>query len=359
MIWDKLPSWKDIEERIGDTVGKTIDTVFSTLGSEEHEDQVKAKMDADLAKSRDHLADELISESCKKTAMIGGGAALPDLLPVGGWPMLVASIGTDFTLTLREELAMLSKLAYLYGQDSSRELRQREAISLLAAVKASDGEPKGSPTGEVSLLMAKMGAKHVSRKVLRKILTEIAKKFYLKKLLVMIPFLGIGISGGLNYYSTSTLGDYAKAYYQKRKVGNAEVDTIVSEIQHFQKCFLQVMINMAKVDKKIPREEEELLKDSMLMFGYSRDEQDAYFKELYNLEVMNPVTTDDLRKLSEDDRQYIFKQALAMALVDHKESLAEKNYLDMLRKLFAIDARTVQNLRTEVQEELGAPEADA
>ncbi|MBI3891760.1 MAG: DUF533 domain-containing protein [Candidatus Wallbacteria bacterium] len=347
---------KDIGDFVSSTVEKTMNTLFSSMDAQE--DEVKAKMDADLAKSRDLLADEIVYESCKRTALIGGGAALPDLLPFGGWPMLLGSIGTDFTLTLREELAMLSKLAYLYGQDSSRELRQREAISLLAAVKAAEGEPKPSATGEVTKLMAMMGAKHLSRKVVKEILIKIALKFYWKKLLVIIPGIGIFISGGVNYYSSRTLGDYAKAYYQRRKVGNTEVDTIVGEIQHFQKCYLQVMINMAKIDKKIPREEEDLLKDSLLMFGFSREEQEPYFRELFNLEVMTPVTTDDIRKLSEDDRRYVLKQALAMMMVDHKASLAERNYVDMLRKIFGINADAVAALQKEVVEELGAPEEE-
>ncbi|MBI4867315.1 MAG: DUF533 domain-containing protein [Candidatus Wallbacteria bacterium] len=355
MIWDKIP-WKDIEDYLDKTVGKTFDTLFSGMDSQE--DEVKAKMDADLAKSRDLLADEIIYDSCKRTALIGGGAALPDLLPLGGWPMMIASIGTDFTLTLREELAMLSKLAYLYGQDASRELRQREAIGLLAAVKTGEGEPKSSATAEVSKLMAMMGAKHLSRKLIGQILKEIGKRFYKRKLIALIPGVGIFLSGGVNFISTRSLGEYAKAYYQRRKTGNSEVDGIVSEIQHFQKCYLQVMVNMAKVDKKIPREEEDLLKDSLLMFGFSREEQAGYFRELYDLEIMTPVTSDDVRKLSEDDRRYIVKQAMAMMMVDRRASLAEKNYLDMLRKLFGINSEAAVALQREVEEELGAIEEE-
>jgi hypothetical protein len=53
MIWDKIP-WKDIEDYLDKSVGKTFDTIFSTMDASEEE--VKAKMDADLAKSRDLLA---------------------------------------------------------------------------------------------------------------------------------------------------------------------------------------------------------------------------------------------------------------------------------------------------------------
>lgn len=346
MIWDKIP-WKDIEDYLDKTVGKTFDTLFSGMDSQE--DEVKAKMDADLAKSRDLLADEIIYDSCKRTALIGGGAALPDLLPLGGWPMMIASIGTDFTLTLREELVLLNKLAYLYGMEADRTVRKREAIGLLAAVRASEGSPKGNATAEVTKLMAVMGAKHASTRLI----VEIGRRFFQKKLVALIPGLGILLSGGVNYYSTKALGEYAKVYYRKQQVGAPEVDDVLVRIQHFQKCFLKVMLNMAKVDRKVPPEEEELLKDSLMMFGYTKEEKDSYLAELWNLEAANPLTVDEVRALSQEDRQYIFKQAVAMMLVDNHASEAEERYLDLLRKQMGVTEATVAKLRETVREELG------
>lgn len=356
MVWGKIP-WKQIEDYVEESVGQTFDTIFATLDGIEGD--VKAQMDKDLQKNLDKLADEIIADSSKKTGAIGAGAAVPDLIPVGGWPVLIASIGTDFTLTLREELSMLSKLAYLYGQDRSQEIRKREAVALLAAVRAADDSTRGNSAEEVGKLMAMMGAKHISRKMLVQIAKEIAKRFYKRKLLAVVPVLGIGLSGGVNYYSTRALGDRAKRYYQNRQMQNPEVENIASEIQHFQRCYLQILVNMAKVDKNVPPEESEFLHDAMMMFGCTAAEQDAYRADLEDREALKSVSLEDLRRLSLEDRNFILKQAIAMMLVSGRTSRQEKTYLEKLKKDLGVDGETASRLETEAREELAEDRAVA
>jgi len=62
------------------------------LTKAEQEAEMRARVDAGVARGLDALATELVAESSKRTAFIGGGAALPDLFPLGGWPTLIASI---------------------------------------------------------------------------------------------------------------------------------------------------------------------------------------------------------------------------------------------------------------------------
>ncbi|MBI4859800.1 MAG: DUF533 domain-containing protein [Candidatus Riflebacteria bacterium] len=345
---ENLP-WKDMGDYLEKSVEKTFDTIFSTLDGIEGE--VKVLLDKDLQLSRDKLAEEIISQSSKATAMIGGSAALPDLLPTA-WPALIPSIAGDFALTLRAELAMLLKLAYLYGPDLPREERKKEAVGILAAYRAPEGE-RGSAAREVGIDVMKIGSKHVTRKAFVVLAKKLAERYFKKKLVAVVPVVGIALSGGVNYLGTRSLGDFAKRYYQNRRVPETEVSSVSGEVAHFQRCYLQVMINMAKIDRQVPKEEEDLLKDSLLMFGYPKEEQERFLADLHNLEVNNPITHEDIGRLTEEDCRFILKQGIAMIYADKKKSIQEANYLEVLRKRFSLTPEVVVALEAEVKTEMG------
>lgn len=330
-------------------VEMTFDTLFSTLDGIEGE--VKVLMDRDLQLTREVLALEIISQASKSTALIGSSAALPDLLPTA-WPMLLPSIAGDFVLTLRAELAMLLKLAYLYGPELSRDDRKKEAIGLLATSRVPEGEP-GSAAREVGRDMVTIGSKHVTRKAFVALARKIASRYFRKKLVAIVPLLGIALSGGVNFLGTRSLGDFAMRYYRQRRTHQSEVAHVSNEVVHFQRCYLQVMINMAKIDREVTKEEEELLLDSLMMFGYSKAEQDRYLADLHDLDSSTPITPEDISRLSEEDCRFILKQGIAMIWADRKKSLHESNYLEVLRKRFGLGPEVVNGLELQVRSEFG------
>ena len=340
---------KAFHDALETSVAQTFDTLFDTLAGIEGE--VKVLLDQQLQMSRDRIADEIISDAAKSTLMIGGSAALPDLLPLG-WPALIPAFAGDFTLTLRTELAMLLKLAYLYGPDLPREERKKEAIGILAAYRAPEGET-GSAAGSVGTDMAKIGGKHVTRKAFVTLAKKLAERFLRKKLVAVVPVLGIAFSGGVNYFGSKSLGEFARKYYQGRKFPDSETASVSSEVQHFQGCYVQVMINMVKIDRQVSKEEEDLLKESLRMFGYSKEEQDRFLADLHDLDSANPITPEDIGRLSEEDCRFILKQGIAMMYADGKKAIQEANYLEVLRKRFGLNPDVVNNLETLVHNEMG------
>lgn len=347
-MFDSLP-WKSFGEAVEASVSSTFDTLFDTL--EGIEGEVKVLLDQHLQMSRDQIAQELIGDTAKATAMIGGSAALPDLLPVG-WAILLPAFVGDFTLTLRTELAMLLKLAYLYGPDLPRDERKKEAVGILAAFRAPEGEAGSSARG-IGIDMATLGSKHITRKAFTQLARKLAERFLRKKLVAVIPVLGIAFSGGVNYVSARNLGEFAKKYYQGRKFPDSETAAVSSEVQHFQKCYVQVMVNMAKIDRQVSKEEEDLLKESLRMFGYEKPEQDRFLADLHDLDSANPITAEDIGRLSEEDCRFILKQGIAMMYADGKKAIQEANYLEVLRKRFGLSPDAVTTLEDQVRSEMG------
>jgi len=341
--------WDSVNKTVEDATARTFDSIFDSLDGLEAE--VQGLMDKDLEIYRDKIADQIITQACRKTAFIGGGAALPDLLPVAGWATFVAAVGADFALTLREDLSMLLKLAFLYGQDVTREDRKKQAISLLAVVGSGDGG-KGNPAREVSKLMGMIGTKHISRRILVKIGKKLGERFFKRKLVKLIPGVGILLSGGVNYYSTRQLGEYARNYFVDRSESTDRASGISNEMKLFQSIYLHALSNVAKKDGDICPEEVDLLKDSMLMFGYTGSEQERCLKELHDLATIIELVEQDCRKLPEQDRTFILKQALTMMLANRKEHPDQAAYLAELRETLDIATTAFDDLEREVREDL-------
>lgn len=345
----KIP-WNEIEEYLEGSSEGLFQSIFQD--QEQVEAQVKGLIDKDIDLYKDKVAEQIISSAAQRTLVIGGGAALPDLLPLGGWPMLIASIGTDFGLTLREDMNMLLKLAYLYGSELSKEERQREALGLLKL--AGEGKIENAASIEPGKLFGLIGTKHISKKLLVELGKALGKQFYRKKLVALIPGLGILLSGGVNYMSTRRIGEYAQKFYQARaQRGDWGEDSPIAKMDSFERCFLQVMVNMAKVDKQVTQEETHLLEDSMLMFGLAPDESKAFLKRLDDVEQLEFIEDRQLRALSKEDRRYILKQGIHMIYADRRKSPEEATYLEVLARKLGVPKGLTEDLEAEVKRELG------
>ena len=341
--------WDDINKSVEDATARSFDSIFNSLDGLEAE--VQGLMDKDLELYRDKVAEQIIDEASKKTALIGGGAAIPDILPLAGWSTFIAAVAADFALTLREDLSMLMRLAYLYGQDVSREDRKKQAVSLLAAVGAKEG--KGNPTREVSKLMGMIGTKHISRKLLIKVGRRLGERFFKRKIIKLIPGVGILLSGGVNYYSTRALGEYAQDYFVECAETGERAAGIANEMKLFHELYLRALANMAKKDGTICDEELTSFKDSMLMFGYTAAEQEKCLEELNDLEAIIELEARECKKLSEQDRSFILKSAISMMYANRTAEKEQRAYLLELAEALDLPEKEVDGLETEVREDLG------
>lgn len=341
--------WDDINKSVEDATARSFDSIFNSLDGLESE--VQGMMDKDLEVYRDKIAEQIIDSASRQTAIIGGGAAVPDILPLAGWSTFIAAVGADFALTLREDLSMLMRLAYLYGQDVSREDRKKQAISLLAAVGAKEGS--GNPAREVSKLMGMIGTKHVSRKLLIKVGRKLGERFFKRKMVKLIPGLGILLSGGVNYYSTRALGEYAQDYFIDAAESGERAAGIASEMKLFHELYLRALANMAKRDGDICDEEETSFKDSMLMFGYTTQEQERCLAELQAIDEVQELSVASCRRLSEQDRSFILKSVIGMMYANRTASKEQRSYLEELRDTLDLSEKVVQELEREVRDDLG------
>lgn len=347
MAWFKVP-WDQIESYLEENSEGIFQSLFSNLDSIEKE--VQGLVDKDLDVYRDKVAEEIISEAARNTALIGGGAALPDLLPIG-WAAMIPAIGADFVLTLKEDGNMLLKLAYLYGRELTRDERKREALGFLTL--AGDGEIEAGASIEPGHLLGLIGTKHISKKVLVEVGKRLGLRFYRKKLVALIPGLGILLSGGVNYYSTRKIGEFARDYYQGRSRMGAWGDrSPVVEMDAFQRCYVQVLVNMAKVDRKVTPDEVALLRDSLLLFGMGDGEQSVVLRQL-DVEELEPLDAENLASLSPEDRRYILKQGIHMIYADREKTPEEASYLQVVSEKMSVPRDLVDDLEREVKRELG------
>ena len=322
--WDEI--WKSVDE----ASTRSFHSIFDSLDGLEAE--VQGLIDKDLDVYREKVAEEIIEEACRNTALIGGAAALPDLLPLAGWSTFIGAVAADFALTLRTDLSMLMKLAYLYGQDVSREERKKQAVSLLAVVGGGKSG-KGTVAGEASKLMGMIGTKHISRKLLVRLGRELGERFFRKKLVKLIPGVGILLSGGVNYYSTRLLGDCGQDYFIDNAQENETAASASDDMQVFHRVYLAVLSNIAKLDGNVSDDEITSLKDSMLMFGYSSAEQSHYLDELHKVNHIEEVASEDVTTLSADACSFIISSATEMMEVTDNPSPEQKDYLRELKSL--------------------------
>jgi uncharacterized protein (DUF697 family) len=322
--WDEI--WKSVDE----ASTRSFHSIFDSLDGLEAE--VQGLIDKDLDLYREKVAEDIIEDASRKTALIGGGAALPDLLPLAGWTTFIGAVAADFALTLRTDLSMLMKLAYLYGQDVSREERKKQAVALLAAVGGGKAG-KGTIAGEASKLMGMIGTKHISRKLLIRLGRELGERFFRKKLVKLIPGVGILLSGGVNYYSTRYLGDCGQDYFIDNARENETAASASDDMQIFHRVYLSVLSNMAKLDGNVSDSEIVSLKDSMLMFGYSSAEQSNYLDELHKIDNIQEISSRDISTLSADDCSFILSSATEMMEVSETPSSEQRDYLKDLKTL--------------------------
>src|SRR5262249_14325134 len=88
----------------------------------------------------DSLAEQLIADYARRSAIPGGVTSLPALLPGGGSAIaLVGGVLVDMTFLLKHDVEMILCLSYLYGHDIRQE-KERWLAYVLAGIRTYDVE---------------------------------------------------------------------------------------------------------------------------------------------------------------------------------------------------------------------------
>ena len=188
--------------------------------------------------SKDQLTDHLIKQSARLTAGVGFVGALPGIFPGAGTATQVAvNVGTmvpDMIFLFKQQATLIFRIAEIYGKDLKEEERVTEALILFgvasgvsAATRALQQYLENGITIYVREKINKAFVAGAVQKVgaLNPILKDILETLFAKKFISevtlekgvvgLIPLVGAGVSGSMNYLFTKKVGQVARIFYRE------------------------------------------------------------------------------------------------------------------------------------------------
>ncbi|MCJ8346226.1 hypothetical protein MJH12_11845 [bacterium] len=342
----KLPSipWEEIEKQLEEKVGDVFFKVFETI--DDKEEQVKVLRKEFSSLNERALADEVIKSTSQKTAMIGGAAALPDLLPGVGWAAMTASLIGDFCLTLREELGMLLQFSFLFDSDEALDQRKKDVISFL--IFLSRDKDTNAFAKEVLEEVQQFQFDQISKKIMIRIGVQLGLKFFRKKMVAFIPGLGIALSGGVNYLGTRSVGAMGIKFFENKAEFIRVHGQSSSNMEVTNRTTMQMVINIVKMGTSISDEQRSAIDANLSIFGYSEDEKKSWNDELEKDEI-NPIAMKDIKAMTDEDKKYVMRQGLKI-LPDSPHS-RQRGYIDFITRAFGLTPADVNNIQKLVEEE--------
>ena len=341
--WLKVP-WDDIEKELESKVESVFLKGFETITDTEQELEEVRKRFPNLNEVA--LGNEIIKDSSKVTAVIGGGAALPDLIPGLGWVTMTTTLVGDFCLTLREEMSMLLKFSFLFDPDCEIEQRKRDVVSLLM-ILARDKD-KNAFAKEVLEDMDKVQIDVLSRKILIRVGVQLGLKFFRKKLMAFIPGIGIALSGGVNYLGTRQVGKLGIDFFRNKAEFIRVHGQSSTNLEVTKRASLQMMINLAKMGEKVSENQKTMVLDAMDIFGYTESEKEALLADLGGSDI-TPITVKDIRKMTDDDRKYVLKQGLQ--ILGQSATTKQENYLEFITRAFGLTQTDLKKIKQQLKED--------
>jgi hypothetical protein len=338
--WFKIP-WDKIEEELEVRVGEVFDKVFDTLDDCEVEVQKYRSQFSNY--NENALACEIIADTSKRTSVIGGVSAAPALVPGLGWSVMIATLAGDYALTLREEMGMFLKFSFLYEVDVDYDQRKKDVITLLLFLAR---DKKKTPFAkEVLEDLQKEQIDVLARKILIRAGVQLGIRFFRRKLLSILPGIGIVLSGGVNYLGTKSVGKLATQYFQDKAEFIRVHGQSDSNVTVTQRASIQMMINLGKMAGDISDQMRQSIQDQMDIFGYTEEQQKPYMDDFEKREL-TPISVKDIRAMSEEDRRYVLKQGLKFA--GSSLSVKQENYLDFITRAFGMTELELKKMREEI-----------
>jgi len=187
--------------------------------------------DEDDAKRLRAVAERIIAGYSTKSAITGGVAAVPAMVPGPG--TAVAVVGgslADMILMLKHEVEMTLCLTHLYGHDI-REEKGRWLAYALAAVHTYEAKSGGSYLEDVTEAQLEALVKYTPRQLGKLAVTALGKLALLsvsKNLVRAVPLVGVVVCASANKMLTAAVGRRCvEALSRRREAGGAQADRVV------------------------------------------------------------------------------------------------------------------------------------
>lgn len=339
----KLP-WDMIESELEARVGELFDKFFDSIEDSQSELEELKKQHPSFNETA--LAKEIINQVSKKTAMIGGSAALPDLVPGAGWSVMIASLVGDYCFTLREYMSMFMRFSYLFDPDCELRQRKKDVISLL--IFLARDKKNNAFAQEVLDDIKKLHMDVMARKIVIRSGVQLGLKFFRKKLFAFLPGVGIALSGGVNYLGARAAGNLGMDYFQDKAEFMRVHGQASSNVEVTSRAVIQIMINLVKMDDQACAEAKNKIDEMFDIFGYSEEEK-AGFKKDFDKKEITPIPIKDIRLMKEDDKKYVLKQGLKM--LGGQQTTKQQNYLEFITRAFGLTPADMNRIKAELNEE--------
>ena len=180
-------------------------------------DQIKQKVDFLKQKHPDlsnrEIAGIITSEKCFKCALVGIITALPALIPGAG--TLISFLGgaaADILLFAYLLATMVVEIAAVFDRDLTGRAFQKEAFWAFIIATGT-----GSVGSRISQSLVSVLTKETLANLAERALVSLGIRSTARVGLVrLIPFLGLFLTGGINYWVGKTIGKRAVDYYEGR-----------------------------------------------------------------------------------------------------------------------------------------------
>ncbi|MDF1565681.1 MAG: EcsC family protein [Deltaproteobacteria bacterium] len=175
----------------------------------EHQERVDAGRHEDEAAYRKAVAGELISTFSNRTALSGGAAALPAVIPgLGSVVTLVGGTLADMALMLKFEVELALCLTALYGYDIHQD-RERQLAFLLAGVKTYEEREQRHVVLDAAIAEGTAIWNYSGREITKgvtSVFTKIALIGVSRGFLRVLPVVGVAVGAGMNKALTRRVG---------------------------------------------------------------------------------------------------------------------------------------------------------
>ena len=180
--------------------------VVDSVNSEEAAQRVADVKASNPGANKKQLADILIRDKAKKTALVGGATAASAVVPgVGSIAALTLGMGVDIVMTFRYQAELIHEIALVFGRELSRTERRNAIVAIM-----------GIGVG-LDMAVEAMTAR---------IATRVGREAMERAILKVIPVAGLVVGAGLDVASTYIIGKRAVKYF-----GGEELKSIEAEMK--------------------------------------------------------------------------------------------------------------------------------
>lgn len=166
------------------------------------------------------LAEQIIGDYSRRSAISGGVTALPGLLPGGGSAVaLIGGVLADMTFMLKHDVEMILCLSYVFGHDI-RDEKERWLAYVLAGMRTYQARDRQNYM--VDLLEVQLDAlpKYTPRelfKIAATVLGRVALLSVSRGFVKALPLIGIAVSASTNKFMTWSVGWWCVEALERRR----------------------------------------------------------------------------------------------------------------------------------------------